>query len=209
MYETKYLNKIESPAFVKNLNENEIKELCGEIRDTLIDTVSLNGGHLASNLGVVELTVALHKMFDSPTDKIIWDVGHQIYTHKLLTGRFLEFSTLRKEGGISGYSRPSESDHDVFYSGHSGTSVSSALGVAAAIAISGSGGYAVSVIGDGSFTGGMVYEAMNNAGRAGSKLIVSLNENEMSISGNVGSLARYLAVIRSKPEFYKMIEETQ
>lgn len=209
MYETKYLNKIESPAFVKNLNENEIKELCGEIRDTLIDTVSLNGGHLASNLGVVELTVALHKMFDSPTDKIIWDVGHQIYTHKLLTGRFLEFSTLRKEGGISGYSRPSESDHDVFYSGHSGTSVSSALGVAAANAISGSGGYAVSVIGDGSFTGGMVYEAMNNAGRAGSKLIVILNENEMSISGNVGSLARYLAVIRSKPEYYKMKEETQ
>lgn len=209
MCEIKYLNRIESPDFVKKLNETETDELCSELREVLIDTVSQNGGHLASNLGVVELTVALHKSFDSPKDRIIWDVGHQIYTHKLLTGRFPEFSTLRKEDGLSGFSRPSESVHDVFFSGHSGTSVSSALGVASANAIRGEGGCVVSVIGDGSFTGGMVYEAMNNAGRTNTKLIVILNENEMSISHNVGSLARYLAVIRSKPEYYKMKEETE
>ena len=209
MCDIKYLNRIDSPDFVKKLGEKETAALCAEIRDVLIDTVSQNGGHLASNLGVVELTVALHKSFDSPKDKIIWDVGHQIYTHKLLTGRFPEFSTLRTEDGISGFSRPSESAHDVFYSGHSGTSVSAGLGVAAANAIKGDGGCVVSVIGDGSFTGGMVYEAMNNAGRTNSKLIVILNENEMSISHNVGSLARYLAVIRSKPEYYRMKEETE
>ena len=128
----KYLDKIKSPADVKNLNEDDLPLLAQEIREVLVDTVSQNGGHLASNLGVVELTIALHRVFDSPKDKIIWDVGHQAYTHKLLTGRYPEFETIRREGGLSGFTNPSESEHDIFYSGHSSTSISEALGVATA-----------------------------------------------------------------------------
>lgn len=207
--ELKYLDKITSPDFVKKLNEEQTQALCAEIRQVLIDTVSCTGGHLASNLGVVELTVALHKVFDSPKDKLIFDVGHQIYTHKLLTGRYDRFSTLRQEGGISGFSRPNESEHDIFYSGHSGTSVSDAYGVVCGNRLNDDKSYAVAVIGDGSFTGGLVYEALNNAGRSDCRLIVVLNENEMSISRNVGAFARYLAVIRSKPEYVRFKARTE
>ena len=206
----KYLDKIDSPSFVKGLSTEQLEELCAEIRQVLIDTVSNTGGHLASNLGVVELTVALHRAFDSPKDKLIFDVGHQIYTHKLLTGRYDRFATLRTEGGISGFSRPTESEHDIFYSGHSGTSVSSAYGVACGNLLNEEKNYTVAVIGDGSFTGGLVYEALNNAGRVEhSRLIVVLNENEMSISQNVGAFAKYMTIIRSKPEYIKMKAKTE
>lgn len=205
----KYLDKIESPADIKGLNDTELNILTQEIREVLIDTVSKNGGHLASNLGVVELSIALHRVFDSPKDSIIWDVGHQIYTHKLLTGRYKDFSTIRKEGGLSGFSCPRESAHDAFYSGHSSTSISAALGVATAKELAGDKHTTIAVIGDGALTGGLAYEALNNAGRSGKRLIVILNDNEMSISKNVGSVARYLAVLRSKPGYFRMKARTE
>lgn len=205
----KYLDKISSPQDVKKLNKSELPELAQECRDVLIDTVSQNGGHLASNLGVVELTIALHRVFDSPKDKIIWDVGHQCYTHKLLTGRYNEFSTVRKENGLSGFTKPTESEHDIFYSGHSSVSISQALGIATANSIKDEKTSTIAVIGDGALTGGLAYEALNNAGRSGKKLIVILNDNEMSISKNVGSVARYLAVIRSTPKYFKLKARTE
>lgn len=200
----KYLENISSPADVKKLDNKELPALAEECRQVLIDTVSKNGGHLASNLGVVELTIALHRVFNSPNDKIIWDVGHQCYTHKLLTGRYPEFETIRKEGGLSGFTKPTESEHDIFFSGHSSVSISQALGVATANSLNNDKNTTVAVIGDGALTGGLAYEALNNAGRVGKRLIVILNDNEMSISKNVGSVARYLAVIRSKPSYFKM-----
>lgn len=197
------LENISNPSDIKGLSDKELETLCSEIRRTLVDTVASTGGHLASNLGTVELTVALHKSFNSPEDKIVWDVGHQAYAHKLLTGRYSSFSTLRTENGISGFVRPDESVHDSFYEGHAGVSVSQAAGIAAANAAKGSKNYAVAVIGDGSFGNGMVYEALNHAGSSKTKLIVVLNDNEMSISENVGAMARYLAAVRSKPEYYR------
>ena len=191
---------------IKDLSNKELLELCTEIREKLVDTVSETGGHLASNLGVVELTVALHKVFDSPTDSIVFDVGHQVYTHKLLTGRLSNFDTLRQNGGISGFPNPEESEHDTFAAGHSGTSVAAAFGLAEAKRLSGDDSFTVAVIGDGSFTGGLVYEALNNAGRKKTKLIIVLNDNEMSISSNVGSFAKYLAAIRTNPTYYKVRE---
>lgn len=208
-YQGSILKRINSPADLKGLSDGELEQLCTEIRSKLIDTVASTGGHLASNLGTVELTVALHKSFDSPADKIIWDVSHQAYTHKLLTGRAERFSTLRTEGGLSGFVRPDESEHDSFYEGHAGTSVSQAAGVAAANAIKGSKNFAVAVIGDGSFCSGMVYEALNHAGSTKNRLIVILNDNEMSISENVGALARYLAIVRAKPEYYRFKAGTE
>lgn len=199
--EYKLLSHINSPADIKAMSYGQLEQLAAEIRYKLIETVSSNGGHLAPNLGVVELTVAMHKVFNSPYDQLVFDVGHQCYTHKLLTGRFEDFETLRKKDGISGFCRPGESEHDIFYSGHSGTSVSAGLGLAAAKGLSGEGGHVVSVIGDGSFTGGMVYEALNNGGRTSARQIIILNDNKMSISENVGAFAKYLAVIRSKPEY--------
>lgn len=204
-----FLSDINSPKDLKKLNTKDLDVLATEIRKVLIDTVSKNGGHLSSNLGVVELSIALHYMFNSPEDKIIWDVGHQVYTHKLLTGRFNEFNTLRTENGISGFTSPEESEHDIFYSGHSSTSISAALGIATANLNMGNDDYTIAVIGDGALTGGMAYEALNNAGRSGTKLIVILNDNEMSISENVGSMARYLAAIRTKPEYYRLKEKTE
>lgn len=196
---------IKSPADVKRIEEKRLPLLAEEVRDIIISTVSNNGGHLASNLGAVELTIAIHKVFDSPNDKIIWDVGHQVYTHKLLTGRYEEFSTLRTEGGISGFSRPNESEHDVVYSGHSSVSISTALGIAAANKVNGKKDYAVAVIGDGALTGGLVYEALNNAGRMkDARLIIILNDNGMSISKNVGHLAKRLAKMRSRSGYYKL-----
>lgn len=203
------LADIRNPADIKRLSDAELEMLCTEVRSKLIETVASTGGHLASNLGTVELTVAVHKCFDSPADKIIWDVSHQAYTHKLLTGRYERFSTLRTEGGISGFVRPDESEHDSFYEGHAGTSVSQAAGIAAANAVKGSKNFAVAVIGDGSFCNGMVYEALNHAGSTHDRIIVILNDNEMSISENVGALARYLATVRAKPEYYRFKAGTE
>ena len=202
--EHKLLSKIESPSDLKKLEEKQLPLLAEEVRDTIISTVSENGGHLASNLGVVELTIALHKVFNSPDDKIIWDVGHQVYTHKLLTGRYEDFSTLRQAGGISGFSRPDESQHDIVFSGHSSVSVSTALGIASANKINGKKDYAIAVLGDGALTGGLIYEALNNAGHMkGTRLIIILNDNGMSISKNVGHLAKRLAVMRSRSGYFK------
>ena len=205
----KLLSDIKCPADIKKLSFSQLNELSDEIRLKLIDTVSENGGHLSSNLGAVELTLALHKVFSSPDDQIVFDVGHQCYTHKLLTGRFEGFDSLRKKGGISGFCRPSESEHDIFYSGHSGTSVSAGLGLAHGKILNNDDNYVVSVIGDGSFTGGMVYEALNNGGRGKAKQIIVLNDNEMSISENVGSFAKYLAVIRTKPSYMSFKANTE
>lgn len=196
------LNGVKSPADVKKLNNNELQKLCTEIRDCIIDTVSKNGGHLASNLGAVELTIALHRSFNSPKDAIIFDVGHQCYTHKLLTGRFEKFSTLRTEGGISGFMKPQESEHDYVITGHSSSSISAAYGIYTAKKLSGDSGTAVAVIGDGALTGGMAYEALNNAGSGHSNFVVVLNDNKMSISRNVGALARSLTKMRNKPKYH-------
>ncbi len=204
-----FLGKLKLPDDLKKMNMNELETLATEIRAKMIKTVSQNGGHLSSNLGVVELSIAMHRMFNSPNDKFVWDVGHQVYTHKLLTGRVNEFDTLRTENGISGFCAPNESQHDTFYSGHSSTSISSALGIAEANKRLGKSDYTIAVIGDGALTGGMAYEALNNAGRSGTRLIVVLNDNEMSISENVGSMARYLAVVRSKPEYNKLKAKTE
>ncbi len=203
--EHELLKGINSPDDLKQLDEKKLPLLAEEVRDTIISTVSENGGHLASNLGVVELTIAIHKVFNSPNDKIIWDVGHQVYTHKLLTGRYEGFKTLRKEKGISGFSRPNESEHDIVYSGHSSVSISTALGIAAANKVNGKKDYAIAVIGDGALTGGLVYEALNNAGRMkNARLIIILNDNGMSISKNVGYLAKRLAKMRSRSGYYKL-----
>ncbi len=197
-----FLSGIKTPADIKKLNDNEIQKLCAEIRECIIDTVSKNGGHLASNLGAVELTVALHRTFNSPEDSIIFDVGHQCYTHKLLTGRLDRFGTLRTEGGISGFMKPNESEHDPFITGHSSNSISAAYGIYRAKKLSGQNGTAVAVIGDGALTGGMAYEALNNAGGGRSNFIVVLNDNKMSISRNVGALARSLTKMRNKPKYH-------
>lgn len=195
------LDGVNSPKDIKKMNTDELNELCGDIRELLISTVSQTGGHLASNLGVVELTVALHKVFNSPSDQIVFDVGHQCYTHKILTGRKNEFSTLRTEGGISGFTRPAESEHDIFSSGHSSTSISAAVGLARAKQLKGEKGKVIAVIGDGALTGGLAYEALNNSGNDNSNLIVILNDNNMSISRNVGSLAKNLTTIRTSPKY--------
>lgn len=199
----KLLEQIHSPEDVKLLGEQELSALCDEIRETVIQTVSSNGGHLASNLGVVELTVALALAFDPPKDTIVWDVGHQSYPYKLLTGRYDRFSSIRQEGGISGFPCREESEYDPFTSGHSSASISAALGVSEAKYLQGREGYVVAVIGDGALTGGLAYEGLNNAGRIHRNLIVILNDNNMSISRNVGSMARYLTYIRTKPGYIK------
>ncbi|MDR3130392.1 MAG: 1-deoxy-D-xylulose-5-phosphate synthase [Treponema sp.] len=187
------LSGIRGPEDIRNFNYAELNRLAAEIRSVIVSTVSRNGGHLASNLGVVELTIALHRVFLSPYDKIIWDVGHQCYTHKLLTGRFVSFETLRQAGGIAGFPKHSESPHDVFNTGHASTSISAALGFLAGERICGGDGLAVAVIGDGALTGGLAYEALSHAGQIGLPLIVVLNDNKMSIGPNVGGLSKYLS----------------
>ncbi len=204
-----YLNKIFTPDDVKNLDDKQLEQLAEEIRYKLVETVSNTGGHLASNLGVVELTIAMHRAFNSPYDQFVWDVGHQVYTHKLLTGRYSQFHTLRTSGGISGFPNPEESEHDVFAAGHSGASISAAYGLSVANTLNKKGSYTVAVIGDGSFTGGLVYEALNNAGRSNTNLIVVLNDNEMSISPNVGAMAKYLAAIRTMPSYYNFKDNVE
>ena len=196
------LGRLKLPEDLKKLNGRQCRQLCREIREILIITVAEIGGHLSSNLGTVELTVALHKVFDSPKDKIVWDVGHQAYTHKLLTGRLSEFASIRREGGLSGFARPSESEHDAFISGHSSTSISAACGIAKAMELNGDKEHhVIAVIGDGAFTGGEAYEGMNNGGKCADNLIVILNDNEMSISRNVGAFAKYLTSIRGNEKY--------
>ncbi len=195
------LDQIQQHGDVKKLPAEELPALCEEIRETIISTVADNGGHLASNLGVVELCVALHRVLDFSKDSLVWDVGHQSYTHKLLTGRARMFSTLRQENGLSGFPSREESDCDPFTSGHSSASISAALGLAYAKEMRGEDGHVVAVIGDGALTGGLAYEGLNNAGRLHRNLIVILNDNTMSISKNVGSIARYLTYVRSRPAY--------
>ena len=197
------LDSIDSPADLSRLSAEELKQLAQEIREELVAVVSSNGGHLASNLGVVELTLALHRAFKSPRDKIIWDVGHQTYTHKLLTGRKARFSTLRQGGGLSGFTCREESEHDPFGAGHASTSISSALGMALARDLAGDDYHVVAVIGDGAITGGMAFEALNHAGHLGSRLIVVLNDNGMSIAPTVGALAKMFARVRFDERYRK------
>ncbi|OGO01164.1 MAG: 1-deoxy-D-xylulose-5-phosphate synthase [Chloroflexi bacterium RBG_13_52_12] len=192
----KLLDKIDSPANLKGLSPAALEELAAELRHEIITTVTTTGGHLASNLGVVELTIALHRVFESPKDKIIWDVGHQSYVHKLLTGRRQKFNTLRQYRGLSGFTSRDESEYDPFGAGHASTSVSAALGMAVARDLSGEDYQVVAVIGDGAITAGMAFEALNHAGHLGSRLIVVLNDNGMSISPTVGALAKLLGRVR-------------
>lgn len=199
----KYLNNINSPDDIKGLNSDELHALIDEIRAFLVQSISLTGGHLSSNLGVVELTVALHYCYNMPDDKIIWDVGHQSYVHKILTGRKERFDTLRKHKGLSGFPKGVESEYDSFDTGHSSTSISAAYGMACARDILGRTNKVVAVIGDGSMTGGMAYEALNNAGRSKTNLTVVLNDNEMSISKNVGAISRHLNDIRTAPSYLR------
>ncbi|MDR1116982.1 MAG: 1-deoxy-D-xylulose-5-phosphate synthase [Oscillospiraceae bacterium] len=191
-----YLEEINSPEDIKKLNYDELDALCGEIRRFLIDNISKSGGHLASNLGVVELTVAVHKVFDTSRDRLIFDVGHQCYTHKIITGRREEFASLRSYGGLSGFPKPSESIHDAFPAGHASTSVSAALGISRARTIKNESYHVISVLGDGALTGGMVYEALNDAGQSREPMIIILNDNGMSIQKNVGGVGKQLARLR-------------
>ncbi len=199
----KFLDKVNSPEDLKQFNIDELNALCREIREFLIDSVSKTGGHLASNLGIVELTVALHTVFDAPRDKIIFDVGHQSYVHKILTGRRNGFRTLRQFGGMSGFPKRSESEYDVFNTGHSSTSISAALGLARGRDLSGDNYNVIAVFGDGALTGGMMYEAMNDAGHSKTPLILILNDNTMSISRNVGSVSRHLRSLRMSPFYFR------
>ena len=196
------LEKIKSPADVKVLSDEELKSLAEEIRQKIINTVSANGGHLASNLGAVELTLAMHRVFDCPKDKFIFDVGHQCYAHKLITGRAERFDTLRQYGGISGFTNVDESEYDTVTAGHSGPSVSAALGIASAAALNGDDTHTVAVVGDGSFTNGMIFEALNNCSGKKLKLTIILNDNGMSISENVGGLPKYFSKIRTSEKYF-------
>lgn len=197
----KYLYGIDSPADLKRLSVEQLKEYCNELRHFIVDNLSSNPGHLASSLGAVELAVAVHYLFDTPNDKLIWDVGHQAYAHKIITGRRDGFATNRKLGGLSGFPRMDESPYDAFGGGHASVSISAALGLAKAAALSGESRYVVAVIGDGAMTGGLAFEGMNNAGASRADLLVILNDNGMSIAPNVGALTQYLLRITSSKRY--------
>jgi 1-deoxy-D-xylulose-5-phosphate synthase len=201
------IDRLDLPGDLKQLKADQLAQLAAEIRNRMIRTVADNGGHLAANLGVVELALALHSTFDSPRDRIIWDVGHQSYPHKLLTGRLDRFHTLRRHGGLSGFPRPEESEHDPFLTGHSSTSISAALGLARARDYAGEKYRVIAVIGDGALTGGMAYEALNHAGHIKADMTVILNDNEMSIGSNVGAMSEYLGRIRSDPKYFRLKTE--
>lgn len=204
------LNDNINHKMLRNMNAAQLNLLCREIRRKILRTVMKNGGHLSSNLGTVELSVALHYVYDvNGSDRVIWDVGHQAYAHKLLTGRFSRFDTLRKKGGISGFTRNSESPADAFVSGHASTSISAAYGISTAMRLQGSDGAVAAVIGDGALTGGMAYEALNNAGKTASNLTLIINDNAMSIGKSTGALARYLAHIRSTRRYYRAKERVK
>ncbi len=191
------LSRIESPAVLRDMSVEEMEDLAAQIREELISTISRRGGHLASNLGVVELTLALHRVFNMPEDKLVFDVGHQSYVHKLLTGRYRQFHTLRSFGGLSGFPKRSESEYDAFETGHASTAISAALGLARARDMLGQDHQVIALVGDGALTGGMCYEALNDAGNTGTRMIVILNDNEMSIAPNVGALSRHLTDLRA------------
>src|SRR5512133_2365664 len=190
--EANLLSKIDSPADLRKLNVDQLPEVCKELRDFIIEEVSTNPGHFGASLGVVELTVALHYVFNTPYDKIIWDVGHQAYGHKILTGRRENFATNRKYKGISGFPKMAESEYDAFGTGHSSTSISAALGMAVAASQKGENRHVVAVIGDGAMTAGQAFEGLNNAGIGNSDIIVILNDNNIAIDHNVGALKEYL-----------------
>ena len=202
----KYLNKVNFPSDIKNLKISELKILAKELREEMIDAVSVTGGHLGAGLGVVELTIALHYVFDAPNDKIIWDVGHQTYPHKILTGRKDEIKTLRQGNGLSGFTKRSESEYDPFGAAHSSTSISAALGIATANKLEKKSNEVVAVIGDGAISAGMAYEAMNNAGSSKTKMIVILNDNDMSIAKPVGAMSTYLAKLLSGKVYFSLRE---
>jgi 1-deoxy-D-xylulose-5-phosphate synthase len=201
------LESIHSPADLRGLSLEQLKTLAAEIRETIVKQVASKGGHLASSLGAVELTIALHKVYETPKDKLIWDTGHQAYPHKLVTGRYKEFHTLKQFGGLSGFLKREESEYDVFGAGHASTSLSAALGIAAARTHQGKDFDVVAVIGDGAMTGGMVYEALNNAGETEEKITFILNDNKMSISKNLGGISKYLNRIMSNPTYNKLKDE--
>ena len=205
----KYLDKVNSPNDIKNMTNEELDILCKDIRKFLVKSVSKTGGHLASNLGVVELTLAIHKVFESPKDKVIWDVGHQSYVHKIITGRKCEFTSLRQYKGLSGFPKEVESEHDIFDTGHSSTSISVGLGIACARDIKKENFNVISVIGDGSITGGMALEALNNLGYSDTNMIVILNDNEMSIDENVGAMSRHLSSIIRNSTMNKVKDEVE
>ena len=188
-----------------HLSDGEAMALCNELRQELIENVSQTGGHLASNLGAVELTVAIHRVFDTSRDRLVFDVGHQCYTHKMLTGRRDQMKTLRQFGGLAGFPKPSESEHDAFVAGHASNSVSVAVGMARARTILEEDYHVLALIGDGALTGGLAYEGLSTAGESGEPMIVILNDNGMSISKNVGNLAKKLAVMRSTKEYFRRI----
>jgi 1-deoxy-D-xylulose-5-phosphate synthase len=198
------LSKIDSPADLKELNINELKQLSEEIREFLVDAISKTGGHLSASLGTVELTLALHYVFDTPTDKLVWDIGHQAYVHKIITGRRDAFNTLRQLGGISGFLRRSESEYDTFGAGHASTSISAAIGIATARDLADEKYRVVAIVGDGSMTGGMAFEAMNNTGLLKKNMIVVLNDNAMSISPNVSAISNYFTELIARPEYNKL-----
>ncbi len=201
------LSGMNLPADLKNLSREQLDQAASEIREYMIKTVSENGGHLAASLGVVELSLALHSSYSSPTDRIIWDVGHQSYPHKLLTGRWEQFPTLRQLDGLCGFPKPTESEHDPFITGHSSTSISAALGLAQARDHNGDDYKVIAVIGDGALTGGMSFEALNHAGHIKANMMVILNDNKMSIGSNVGSLSAYLGRIRSDPKYSRLKDD--
>ncbi len=203
------LDRITSPCELRGLDEAELARLADEIRETLVQTVSVTGGHLAPNLGVVELTLGLHMALECPADRIIWDVGHQSYVHKLITGRLDRFSTLRQYGGVCGFPKRSESPYDTFDTGHASNSLSVALGLACARDAAGTDETVVAVIGDGSMTGGMAFEALNHIGHLGTRLVIVLNDNEMSIAENVGALSSYLARVRLDPRYNRLRDEVE
>lgn len=209
MHQSVLLDQVDTPEQLKALPAEQLPELCEQIREFLIGHVSRTGGHLASNLGAVELTVAIHRVFSAPQDDILFDVGHQCYVHKMLTGRKAQFETLRQFGGISGFLRPGESEYDSAVSGHASASVSAALGMARAKRLRGGKSATVCVIGDGALTGGMAYEALNDAGSSGLPLIIVFNDNDMSIGPSVGALAQRLSAIRIKPRYFRMKERTK
>ncbi len=201
------LEKLTSPAELKNMNMVELQQLCDEVRSFLVEEVSKTGGHLASSLGAVELTVAIHCVFDTAKDRLVFDVGHQCYPHKVLTGRRDQFSTLRQFNGLSGFPKPYESEHDAFVAGHASNSVSVALGMARARSLQNENYHVLAMIGDGAMTGGLAYEGLNDAGAAGEPMIVILNDNGMSINPNVGALHGHLAALRSRPGYHRMKEQ--
>ena len=202
MTEKNLLDQIQYPTDLRKLKKEKLKQLAKELREELINVVSTTGGHLGAGLGVVELTVALHYVFNTPKDKLVWDVGHQAYPHKIITGRRNNIRTLRKGGGLSGFTKRSESEYDPFGAAHSSTSISSTLGMAVAKSLSSNSNHVIAVIGDGAMSAGMAYEAMNNAGAMKSKLIVILNDNDMSIARPVGAMSSYLARLLSGKTYF-------